>query len=296
MADDGTDSVPSFEHAPSLDRLGGTVASMLGYRTEDQAPSLHRGLPSPYLTFIVSLDGPIVTGSTPFALDSGTTDAHELILGGLLPRPAYIFQPAHQAGVQMSVHPLAARALFGASAAELTELAGDASDVVGDSLWRLQDELVGTSSWSGRFDAMSRYLIDRARAAPASATSRPEVARAWRWMIERRGAGRMDELSTHVAMSSRQLAKLFNAELGVPPKTLNRLIRFDATRQQVQRRALAGGSLGLTRIAHERGYYDHAHLVRDFREFAGASPTAWLAEEIANIQAGGHRNGEDLVA
>ena len=106
----------------------------------------------------------------------------------------------------------------------------------------------------------------------------------------------MDELSAQVAMGSRQLAKLFNAELGVPPKTVNRLIRFDAARQQVQRRALAGGQLRLTRIAHERGYYDHAHLVRDFGEFAGLSPTGWLAEEFANIQAGGHRNGEDLVA
>ena len=296
MAGDDTDSFQAFEHASSLGRLGGQVASMVGYRTEGQVPSLHRGLPSPYLTFIVSLDGPIITGSTSRARDEGTANAHELILGGLHPRPAYIFQPEHQVGVQMSVHPLAARALFGASTAELTGLAYDASDVLGDGAWRMQDQLAELDSWRGRFEVMRRYLLDRVSAAPSNAPPRPEVVRAWRWMIEQRGAGRMDELSAQVAMSSRQLAKLFNAEVGMPPKMINRLIRFDVTRQQVQRRARSGGPLGLTEIAHERGYYDHAHLVRDFREFAGVSPTGWLVEEFGNIQAGGHRNGEDLVA
>ena len=48
----------------------------------------------------------------------------------------------------------------------------------------------------------------------------------------------------------------------------------------------AGGSLDLSRIAVDLGYYDHAHLVRDFGDFAGLSPTAWIAEEFRNVQAG----------
>jgi AraC-like DNA-binding protein len=42
----------------------------------------------------------------------------------------------------------------------------------------------------------------------------------------------------------------------------------------------------LSRIAAAHGYYDQPHLVREFQALAGCSPTAWIAEEFGNIQAG----------
>lgn len=39
--------------------------------------------------------------------------------------------------------------------------------------------------------------------------------------------------------------------------------------------------------------FDHAHLDREFAQFAGISPTGWLAEEHRDIQSGGQRNGGD---
>ena len=45
--------------------MPGLVASAVGYRTDHAGPALHRGLPSPYLTFLFSLSGPVVCGRTP---------------------------------------------------------------------------------------------------------------------------------------------------------------------------------------------------------------------------------------
>src|SRR5699024_12478041 len=45
--------------------LPGTVAATVGYHATGRHPDVHRGLPSPYLTFILSLDEPITTGHTP---------------------------------------------------------------------------------------------------------------------------------------------------------------------------------------------------------------------------------------
>ncbi|MGH3359075.1 MAG: helix-turn-helix domain-containing protein [Nocardioidaceae bacterium] len=285
-----------FVDAPTDGPLDGVVASMVGYRATGQEPSLHRGVPSPSLTFIVNLDTPIVAGTHAGAEADGTAKPYDNILGGLHLSAAYIFQPDRQAGVQLAVHPLASRRLFGVPASELVATSNDATEVLGDGLHRLQQRIGEAMPWQQRFDLVGRYLLDRASGAPSFASPRTEVAAAWRWMAAHRGRGRMDDLSRHVCLSGRQLTKLFHAELGVTPKAVNRLLRFDLARQEVQRRALRGGSLALTDVAHALGYYDHAHLVREFHGFLGCSPTAWLAEEIGNIQAGGHHCGGEFTS
>ena len=58
---DGQRAEIGFHAAPSL--LPGLVASTVGYSDHGAPPGLHRGLPSPYLTFIFSFADPIVTGS-----------------------------------------------------------------------------------------------------------------------------------------------------------------------------------------------------------------------------------------
>ena len=78
------------------------------------------------------------------------------------------------------------------------------------------------------------------------------------------------------------------AELGLSPKELCRLFRFDRVIA-----LLADGADSLAEVAAESGYADQSHLTREFRQMAGCSPTTWLAEERRNIQDGGHRNRPD---
>lgn len=285
-----------FADAGGIGPQAGFVASMVGYKMTGQAPSLHRGVPSPYLTFIVNLDAPVVVGTHSRAETDGSARAYDNILGGLHTHAAYLFQPEHQVGIQLAIHPLAARRVFGLPAAELTEIANDAAEVLGGGIGRMQQRVGECETWPQRFGLVNRYLVDRASAAPSFMTPRPEVAAGWRWMVAHRGLGRMDDLALHVAMSARQLTKLFRAEVGVPPKAVNRLIRFDLARQQIQQRAMAGDDLGLTDVATAAGYYDHAHLTRDFGDFLGCSPTAWIVEEFGNIQAGVPVDREQSVA
>jgi AraC-like DNA-binding protein len=56
------------------------------------------------------------------------------------------------------------------------------------------------------------------------------------------------------------------------------VIRFDRARRRLARRASAGQPLALADLAASAGYFDQAHLDRDFRLLAGCSPTRWLAE------------------
>jgi AraC-like DNA-binding protein len=82
-----------------------------------------------------------------------------------------------------------------------------------------------------------------------------------------------------VGMSHRQLGRVFRERVGLGPKSLIRLGRF-----QRALRALEGqGRRSVAAVAMRAGYYDQAHLTRDFRLFAGIGPAKYLREarEIA---------------
>ncbi|MEV0123496.1 helix-turn-helix domain-containing protein [Streptomyces sp. NPDC050703] len=280
----------SREFIRTVPHLNGMVISATGYRTTGQRPALHRGLPSPYLTVIFSLDGPIATGHTPQQATGTDAIRTDIIVGGLHQSPAHVVQPEHEAGIQLAVHPLAARALLGLPAAELTgELVVDGRDVFGGRAAELRERLCGLDRWEDRFDALSVYLRRRAADDRTAGSVRPEVAEAWAWLARHRGAGTIGGLSRHVALSERRLTSLFRAETGLTPKQAARLTRFQHAKTAVVRASAAGAPQDLARIAADCGYYDHSHLVRDFRQYTGASPTRWLAEECRNIQAGAHR-------
>jgi len=66
----------------------------------------------------------------------------------------------------------------------------------------------------------------------------------------------------------------FRADVGLPPKSAARVLRFAA----LVRRLRAGGpALSWAALAADAGYADQAHLTRDVRRCAGLTPTALRA-------------------
>ncbi len=78
----------------------------------------------------------------------------------------------------------------------------------------------------------------------------------------------VDRLAGDLGISGRQLERRFLSEVGLGPKLLSRILRF----QQVFR-AVERSDRNWARIAVDCGYYDQAHLIRDFRQFAGQTPS-----------------------
>ena len=83
----------------------------------------------------------------------------------------------------------------------------------------------------------------------------------------------VDQLSESAGMSGRQLDGCFLREIGIGPKLFCRILRF----QQVFR-AVENEAMGWAAIAAECGYYDQAHLIRDFQQFARQTPALFNAE------------------
>jgi AraC-like DNA-binding protein len=88
------------------------------------------------------------------------------------------------------------------------------------------------------------------------------------------GRARPERIAGAVGLSRRQLGRLFQERIGLPPKSLGRLGRF-----QRALRALDGNPRSrLASVATRAGYFDQAHLCRDFRLFAGTTPAGYRRE------------------
>jgi AraC-like DNA-binding protein len=92
-------------------------------------------------------------------------------------------------------------------------------------------------------------------------------------VIDRRGLVSVDQLASHAGVSSRQLERRFLQEVGLGPKLLARIVRF----QQVFRAVESNPAWA--EVAIECGYYDQAHLIRDFNQFAQQTPSVLLASQ-----------------
>jgi len=73
----------------------------------------------------------------------------------------------------------------------------------------------------------------------------------------------------------RQLERNFIKQIGVSPKQLGKVIRL----QTALKMLLNKKSGNLTNIAYESDYFDQAHFIKDFKEFTGVNPKAFLGSE-----------------
>jgi AraC-like DNA-binding protein len=262
------------------------VAWCTGYRQAGVAPAAHRGLPSPWLTMIVTLDEPLVIARHPDPRQPAS--AHDFLVGGLHTAPALVTHEGRQSGIQLALTPLGARALLGMPAAELAGIDVEAADVLGRLAGEVRERVLAAPDWAGRFAVLEEFLVGRVRAAqaPGSPAPRPEVSYAWDRVRQSRGAVSVADLAAEAGWSARHLAEQFRAETGLSPKAGARVVRFDRARRRLLRRQAQGIRVVLAEFAAECGYYDQAHLARDFRDLAGCPPSVLLAEELRNVQAG----------
>lgn len=259
------------------------VDSYVGFRQAGIEPARHRGLPSPSMTLIFTLDDPLVIAAHP---DSAQPPGvFETLVGGLHLTAAIITHDGRQSGIQLGLSPLGARTLLGFPASELAGFDVPAEDVLGPVATEIQDKLRCANGWAQRFAVLDEMLLARVGQAGRMTAACDEVSYAWRRLLRTGGAVAISELAAEIGWSDRQLRARFRAETGLAPKAAARVIRFDRARRQLQRRSLAGEPLRLAELAASCGYFDQAHLDRDFALLAGCAPTSWLAEEFRNFQA-----------
>jgi AraC-like DNA-binding protein len=234
---------------PLLDR------DPVGFADHGSTPLSWVDVPSTSVTVILSCGEPYA--GLPRAFVAGLTETWSVVDLG-----------ACGASIDLKLSPLGAYELLGVPMDELTGRVIDLGEVLGPELDAVLDRLAATDDWEQRLDLAEGLFAARAAAlAPAA----PEIAWAWGRLVATGGRARIGELAREVGWSHRHLIASFRRQVGLAPKTAARVIRFRGLLD-----GMASGA-GLADLAYDHGYSDQAHLNRDFREFAGTTPSVWEA-------------------
>ena len=233
---------------------------LLGFEQRDATFSSWLEPPRAAYTLMIDLEGTISADGVPLPHDwiAGLSDRYTVVGFG-----------ARYASIDLELTPLGARSVLGLPLGELEGQTVRLEDAFGAAGSQLVDQLHDALDWDARFDAVERFLLARLDAGP-----RPTPAVAWAMSRLRQTGGRerVESLATQLGCSRRYLLARFRDEVGLPPKTVARLIRFGTVRRRIERAPTRWAE-----VAYECGYADQSHLARDFRELAGTTPADFLA-------------------
>jgi AraC-like DNA-binding protein len=201
-------------------------------------------------------------------------------INGLRTRPSVVVAPPGRCRVLgIRLEPLGACALAAASIQDLADVTIDLHDVLGRAAGELGERCADAARSSdsnpgrGAAEAVRVAAEWAARRIDVAPTLDPAVARAARAIRTARGMVSVDEIGSALGLSRAHLATRFRSRIGVTPKRFARIVRFSNAL------SLLGEIENIASAAAELSYYDQAHMYRDFDEFAGMTPGAFLAAE-----------------
>jgi AraC-like DNA-binding protein len=168
---------------------------------------------------------------------------------------------------------------FRLNLADLTDRVIDFDDVAHSFACELRERLREAPTRVARVHIVEEMLCRRlnandARSGPigyalATLLQRPEEAGV---------QGSISALADDMGMSHKHLLHLFHTQVGLGPRLLARILRFDGVIKDVAREP----SVRWTDVAYRHGYYDQSHFIADFKVFAGVTPREYFRTRSAD--------------
>lgn len=248
--------------------FAGHLLRLTGYIERTRVPLSRLEAPFSGIVVILSFDDELRLIDA-----AGRDELHRSFIAGLSDGPTLTEHQGVQHGMQIDLSPPAARALLGVPLSELTNRVVSLEDVLGRPVTELLERLYGRPNWNHRFDLVEQELARRFTEAPRPPSA---ITAAWRRLCETGGNIEIADLARELGYSRRRLSGRFTQELGLSPKAFARVLRFERATDRLAR----DDGARFAEIAQDCGYYDQAHMNRDFREFAAISPSEYVGRTL----------------
>lgn len=165
---------------------------------------------------------------------------------------------------------------LGLPAGELADTHVDLETLWGQSAAQLRERLCEARTSHERFSVLEQVLLRRLR----ERVEQHYAVLAALEMFGNNQAWTIRKAAKQIGLSQRRFIQIFKAEVGITPKLFSRIQRFQQTRTFIQQSA----SVNWAGLAFDLGYFDQSHLIREFLEFSGQSPTNYLKRQIRFVK------------
>jgi AraC-like DNA-binding protein len=163
---------------------------------------------------------------------------------------------------------------FGLPADELTNLSVPLDALLGPEAFGLRDRLLEAQASLVRFQILERFLLDRLEEHSGRSAA---VHYALQVFHGAEQVPRVANVAEQIGYSATKLIAVFRREVGLAPKAYSRLSRF----RRVLVTLAQGQDVDWSETALACGYYDQPHLIHDFKEFSGLTPSEYLLERVS---------------
>lgn len=188
----------------------------------------------------------------------------KLFLYGPTTKFGQLFSSSKTQIMGMSFYPYALKTIFGFDANEL------------------KDKMIDVDLIQPHFSGQLGYVnqeTDWIELLSSFVAEQMEQNRMTDWFIldsvgqinETRGNISIHNLYRDLKISERQFQRRFKRYVGITPKLFSRIVRFQSALNQIHH----NNYQQLSDVAFDNGYTDQSHFNRDFKEFAGLSPSSY---------------------
>ncbi|RFU41104.1 AraC family transcriptional regulator [Actinomadura logoneensis] len=160
------------------------------------------------------------------------------------------------------------RPFAGGPVSDLTDRRVPAAEVFGPEVTALGERIMAGRETARLAALAEEFLLARL---PEPDPVAAEVAGMVERITARPDLVRVDQAADVLGVSTRTLQRLFAEYVGVTPKWVMRRARL----QEAAARAEAGDGVDWADLAVDLGYFDQAHLVRDFTATVGVPPARY---------------------
>ena len=185
------------------------------------------------------------------------------MVSGAYSRPFVIDTREHASILGVHFKPGGALSFLGAAPGELADAHVELEALWGRGARELRDQLCEVSDAPSRFRLLERALLAHSTEGvelhPCVRAALPALAR----------GSSVGDVAAEAGVSQRRLLSLFSHGVGLSPKLFMRIRRF----QRAFALAQSGPQASWSKLAIDTGYFDQSHMIRDFLEFSGLSPS-----------------------
>jgi len=171
------------------------------------------------------------------------------------------------------LQPYAIPILFGVSSTDVKNELVDLESLLKQDGKDLTDKIMLAKDNTERLQLINRFLVNRLKQA-----ERQDVIYATHQIYNLKGIVNVNDLADSCSLSQRQFERKFKEHIGFSAKSFARLVRFKSLISSYKK-----GDSTLTRVAYDFGYYDQAHFIQDFKQFAGYSPHAYFSGKAKEV-------------